>query len=61
MMELELSGNVHIVSYKPTKFCEIPCSGFRGHALTNFSLLYLVYGQSSKFKGAEISKENNGI
>lgn len=57
MMELELSGNVQIVFYKPTKFCEIPSRDLRGPVLTNFSLLYSIYGQSSKFKGAEISRK----
>lgn len=57
MMELELSGNVQIVFYKPTKFCENPSRDFRGPALTNFSLIYSIYGQSSKFKGAKISRK----
>lgn len=33
-MESEFPGNIHIVTYIPTMFLEIQCSGLRGVALT---------------------------
>lgn len=41
----------------PTKYHRIPRSGFRGVALTMYSLLYLIHDHNSKFKSAEIPFE----
>lgn len=59
--ELEFSHIMHICTLCPQwkQFRKIPYSGWRGVVITNCSLLYLKYGQNSRFKRAKIPPQNN--
>lgn len=53
-----ISGNMHIYKVlNAYRVSLIPCSSYRGVVLTNYSLLYSIYGQNSKFKGVEIPRK----